>query len=99
MKFLHGRACCRVLALGTLALALGLASCGRKGPLEPPPSAAIEPAPTVAPTVAPTPPGTAWAETVPGAPATGRPPGAPNQAVTAGAPAGKQQSILDLLLN
>jgi predicted small lipoprotein YifL len=35
-----------LLALaGVLVLALGLSACGRKGPLELPPAAAVEPAP------------------------------------------------------
>jgi predicted small lipoprotein YifL len=33
----------RLAVLGVLAFALGLAACGRKGGLDPPPSAAIEP--------------------------------------------------------
>ena len=34
------RRCFRLAVIGTLALTLGLAACGRKGPLDPPPSAA-----------------------------------------------------------
>ncbi len=33
----------RLAVLGVLTFALGLAACGRKGGLDPPPSAAIEP--------------------------------------------------------
>lgn len=36
----------RMAAIGVLALALGLAACGRKGGLELPPSAAIDQPPT-----------------------------------------------------
>jgi predicted small lipoprotein YifL len=42
----------RLAAVGVLAAALGLSACGRKGPLDPPPSAAIpmqEPIPGQAP--------------------------------------------------
>jgi len=42
----------RLAAVGVLAAALGLSACGRKGPLDPPPSAAIpmqEPVPGQAP--------------------------------------------------
>jgi len=35
------RAFMRLTLIAALAAALGLAACGRKGPLEPPPSAAI----------------------------------------------------------
>ena len=35
----------RLAALAALAAALALGGCGRKGPLDPPPSAAIAPAP------------------------------------------------------
>ena len=37
----------RLAALAALAAALALGGCGRKGPLDPPPSAAIAPAPDV----------------------------------------------------
>ena len=39
------RAALRLAAFAALAVALALGGCGRKGPLDPPPSAAIAPAP------------------------------------------------------
>jgi predicted small lipoprotein YifL len=39
------RSVLRLAAFAALAAALTLGSCGRKGPLDPPPSAAISPAP------------------------------------------------------
>jgi predicted small lipoprotein YifL len=36
-----GRLFIRVATIGSLAVALGLAGCGRKGPLDPPPSGAV----------------------------------------------------------
>jgi predicted small lipoprotein YifL len=39
------RAALRLAAFAALAAALALGGCGRKGPLDPPPSAAIAPAP------------------------------------------------------
>ncbi len=39
------RAALRLAAFTALAAALALGGCGRKGPLDPPPSAAIAPAP------------------------------------------------------
>jgi predicted small lipoprotein YifL len=39
----------RLAVVGALAAALGLAACGRKGPLDPPPLAAGEPAPAAQP--------------------------------------------------
>jgi predicted small lipoprotein YifL len=42
---LDNRTVLRLAALVALAAALGLGGCGRKGPLDPPPSAAIAPAP------------------------------------------------------
>jgi predicted small lipoprotein YifL len=38
----------RVAAVGALVAALGLSACGRKGPLDPPPSAAAHSAPGAA---------------------------------------------------
>jgi len=38
---------CRVAAIGAVMAALGLAACGRKGGLEPPPAAAVPAAPPV----------------------------------------------------
>ena len=37
----HDRRYLRLALIGALAAALGLAACGRKGPLDPPPSAAL----------------------------------------------------------
>jgi predicted small lipoprotein YifL len=39
VSFLSDRRFARLAAIGALAAALGLAACGRKGPLDPPPSA------------------------------------------------------------
>jgi predicted small lipoprotein YifL len=44
----HSRLFARLAAVGMLAFALGLSGCGRKGGLDPPPSAAIEPPPPTA---------------------------------------------------
>jgi len=41
------RAALRLAAFAALAATLALGGCGRKGPLDPPPSAAIAPAPDV----------------------------------------------------
>jgi len=41
----NDRTALRLAALVALAAALALGGCGRKGPLDPPPSAAIAPAP------------------------------------------------------
>lgn len=41
-----GAACCRLAVAAALIAALGLAACGRAGPLEPPPGPATAPAPT-----------------------------------------------------
>jgi len=38
---LSGQQWARLAAIGVLVAALGLSACGRKGPLDPPPSAAI----------------------------------------------------------
>jgi predicted small lipoprotein YifL len=40
-----GRFAFRLAVLGVLIAALGLAGCGRKGPLDPPPAAVAAPAP------------------------------------------------------
>jgi predicted small lipoprotein YifL len=39
----------RALIVGILAAAVGLSACGRKGPLEPPPTASLAPADPAAP--------------------------------------------------
>jgi predicted small lipoprotein YifL len=86
----------RLALAGALAVALGLAACGRKGPLEPPPGAAIEAPPAVAEVP---PPGTTWAQPPPlAADSSPRVPGRPYEGVTASAPAAKQPSILDWLI-
>ena len=74
-----------------LALALSVAACGRKGPLELPTSAA-DPAPGT--------PG-AWEPHNPAAAgqATVRPADRPNDPYVRGAPAAKQPSILDRLVD
>ena len=78
-----------ITGVALLGLAATLAGCGRKGPLEPPPSAAVEPVP---PTAAADPVAATW-----GAPA---PPATrPNEAIVRAAPAAKQRSVLDLLLD
>jgi predicted small lipoprotein YifL len=41
------RSALRLAAFAALAAALALGGCGRKGPLDPPPSAAVAPAPDV----------------------------------------------------
>jgi predicted small lipoprotein YifL len=79
---------------GALALALSVAACGRKGPLELPTSAA-EPDP------APVPVPGAWdpQNTTPAGLATVRPAERPNDPYVRGAPAAKQPSILDRLVD
>jgi predicted small lipoprotein YifL len=37
----HDRRCVRLALIGLAAAALGLGACGRKGPLDPPPSASV----------------------------------------------------------
>ena len=51
MSFNCGRPFLRLALIGALAASLGLAACGRKGPLDPPPGASLEgePQPNVAP--------------------------------------------------
>ena len=78
---------------GALTLALSVAACGRKGPLELPTSAA-EPA------VAPGPPGQ-WDDqraVEAGGQATVRPVSRPNDPYVRGAPASSQPSVLDWLV-
>jgi predicted small lipoprotein YifL len=78
---------------GVLALALSLAACGRKGPLELP-TAATEPAPAAGP------PGQ-WEEqgaVAAGAQGTVRPVSRPNDPYVRGAPAATQPSVLDWLV-
>ena len=82
------------------ALAFSLSACGVKGPLEPPPSAAVDPTVTVEPG-APPPPAQAG-YVVPGAPGTvGHSQRGPRRtsAGVANAPAAKQRSILDWLVD
>jgi predicted small lipoprotein YifL len=77
-----------------LALALSVAACGRKGPLELPTSA-VEPAPP------PGPPGQ-WEEqraVEAGGQAAVRPVARPNDPYVRGAPAARQPSILDWLVD
>jgi predicted small lipoprotein YifL len=79
---------------GVVALALSVAACGRKGPLELPTSAA-EPAPAAGP------PGQ-WDEqraVAVGGEATVRPVTRPHDTYVRGAPAAKQPSILDWLVD
>ena len=102
MSCLPDRPRSRLVVLGALALvlAVGLAGCGRKGPLEPPPSAAIEPPPP-APESAPA-SVVAWPPVDAGAPGvagTARPANQPRDTVTSSAPAGKYSSPLDWLIN
>lgn len=42
MKSVSERAFFRIAVAGALIASLGLAGCGRKGPLDPPPSAAVD---------------------------------------------------------
>jgi predicted small lipoprotein YifL len=79
---------------GALALALSVAACGRKGPLELPTSAA-DPAPAGASA-----PG-AWEpqNTAAAGQAGVRPADRPNDAYVRGAPAARQPSILDRLVD
>jgi predicted small lipoprotein YifL len=51
LRFNYDRPFLRLALIGALAAALGLAACGRKGPLDPPPGASLEgePQPNVAP--------------------------------------------------
>jgi len=81
---------------GVLALALSVAACGRKGPLELPTSA-VEPAPA---SVAGPP--ASWEEqraVEAGGQATVRPVARPNDPYVRNAPAASQPSILDWLVN
>jgi len=81
----------RIALLAVLTGALGLGACGRKGPLDPPPSAAL-PAPAVAPAAAPGMTGYVPAPAI-GAPGTVAP------AAAAPPPAAPQKTfILDPLL-
>jgi predicted small lipoprotein YifL len=84
---------------GALALALSVAACGRKGPLELPPSAAAEPAAAPAPVAGP--PGQ-WDEqraVEAGGLATVRPVARPHDPYVRNAPAAKQPSVLDWLVD
>lgn len=80
----------RIALAAVLTGALGLAACGRKGPLDPPPSASLPPAPT------------AYTRPGLGAEHVGTPPGAaPAPAAAAAAPAPPPQHktfFLDFLL-
>ena len=100
MSCLQDRPGSRFVVYGALALALavGLSACGRKGPLEPPPSAAIEPLPV--PESAPA-SAVAWPppDATSPVPGTQRPASQPRDTITSTAPAGKQGSILDWLIN
>ena len=51
MSFIGDRPFLRLALIGALAASLGLAACGRKGPLDPPPGASLEgePQPNAAP--------------------------------------------------
>jgi predicted small lipoprotein YifL len=77
------------------ALALGLSACGVKGPLEPPPSAALDPTVSVDPGA---PPPAQAGYTVPGAVGRVDEPRRTSAAV-AGAAVAKQRSILDWLVD
>ena len=62
----------RIVAIGSLVAALGLAGCGRKGGLDPPPSAAVSDAtPTASEPGQPPPPPALGPDGKPVAPATG----------------------------
>ncbi len=80
----------RVVALA-LILSLALAGCGRKGPLDPPPSAAVPPPPAAAPSPGP-------ARFIdPTTPLGGAQP-APVQTTVAAPPPPKKTFVLDPLL-
>jgi predicted small lipoprotein YifL len=87
---------------GALAFALTLAGCGVKGPLEPPPSAGIQdpPATAQAPTGVGTPPTQSSAASLVGQPpaVAGIARGTTSAAVTQ-APAAKERSVLDWLID
>ncbi len=82
----------RLAALAALGAALALAGCGRKGPLDPPPSAAISPPPENEPSL-----GQSYDPTAPGFL---RAPRAAAVAPPAGAPAQpeKRSFFLDFLI-
>jgi predicted small lipoprotein YifL len=93
---------CKFLCLAVFggALAFGLSACGVKGPLDPPPSAAVDTTVPVDPGAPPPPPAVVYG--VPGAPgAVGPQPIGPQRtsAAVTGAPAARQRSILDWLIN
>jgi predicted small lipoprotein YifL len=81
------------------ALAFSLSACGVKGPLEPPPSAAVDPTVTVDPGAPPPPAQAGYVG--PGAPGTVGQVNEPRRtsAAVANAPAAKQRSILDWLID
>jgi predicted small lipoprotein YifL len=49
LSFIGGRPLLRLALIGALAASLGLAACGRKGPLDPPPGASLAGEPQAAP--------------------------------------------------
>jgi predicted small lipoprotein YifL len=51
LNWFHDRPLMRLAALAALGSALALTGCGRKGPLDPPPSAAIAPPPSDQPSL------------------------------------------------
>ena len=81
------------------ALAFSLSACGVKGPLEPPPSAAVDPTVTVDPGAPPPPAQAGFVG--PGAPGTVGQANEPRRtsSAVANAPAAKQRSILDWLVD
>jgi len=83
----------RIAVMAVLTAALGLGACGRKGPLDPPPSAALPPPPATTPA-----PG--LAEHYVPAPPIGAPGGAPAPAAAPPPAAAPQQKtfFLDFLL-
>jgi|HubBroStandDraft_6_1064221.scaffolds.fasta_scaffold1928351_1 predicted small lipoprotein YifL len=84
----HSRLFARLAAVGMLAFALGLSGCGRKGGLDPPPSAAIEPPPATAQSGA-------GAEQAPGA----AQPGFAPDGRSVSAPGAKKRLPIDILLD
>jgi predicted small lipoprotein YifL len=86
------------LAVFGAALAVGLSACGVKGPLDPPPSAAVDPVAPVA-EGSPPPPPPQGGYVVPGAP--GHVSSTPQRTSSAvvNAPVAKQRSILDWLVD
>ncbi|HET9904249.1 MAG TPA: lipoprotein [Xanthobacteraceae bacterium] len=83
-----------------LLLALGLAGCGVKGPLEPPPQSGIHPNEVQAePATVPVPPGTTAAHPLDHAPAVAEMARRTTAPAVRDAPAAQRRSVLDWLID